>query len=92
MAKIEIVEVLPDEGGRWEKFIPGNRKWVHGFKFSDGTVWDSVNGWRSGTDLDVRLATLELTKPKAADIMDGMWFLNMAQWLLDVAKEVRGKK
>lgn len=41
--------VLLEEGGKWEPWKEGSAVGlVHGIRFSDGSVWDTVNGWRFG--------------------------------------------
>lgn len=46
-------EITIVEGGSW---IPWKRgvvslKYVNAIKFADGSIWDTVNGWRSGEDI-----------------------------------------
>jgi hypothetical protein len=49
-AKPKTVAVTLAEGGDWHAFPLGRRfgpgKQVHSIKFSDGSEWDAVNGWR----------------------------------------------
>ena len=44
----EIVEVCNREWGVWENPAPRGRQYdsVHAIKFSDGRIWDSMNGFR----------------------------------------------
>ena len=38
------------EGGNWIPWTPdGNFETVHSIRFDDGSVWDTVNGWRPNT-------------------------------------------
>ena len=46
MTKPAALEVTTKEGGDWVKF-DGQRGAVHSIKFDDGSIWDTVNGWRS---------------------------------------------
>ena len=50
------------EGGTWERFYAFGVKasaprehpyTVHSILFDDGSIWDSVNGWRPDKDLEL---------------------------------------
>lgn len=49
------VAVTFTEGGTWIPFERlakvNNNGLVHAIKFRDGSIWDAVNGWRSGEDI-----------------------------------------
>lgn len=56
--KPEATHVTTREGGEWIEFFsltrrdklnlePINPTTVHSIRFEDGSVWDTVNGWRS---------------------------------------------
>jgi len=45
--KVEAIKVTLAEGQDWLPFEPNKYHWVHAIKFSDGSVWDSLNGWRN---------------------------------------------
>ena len=40
------VAVLAKEGREWIPFDSFEGKLVHAIRFSDGSIWDAVNGWR----------------------------------------------
>lgn len=47
---LKTVAVTTKEGGLWQDFILFQRQTpnatVHAIKFSDGRIWDAVNGFR----------------------------------------------
>jgi len=58
MAAIEkpkTVAIALVEGGAWipwAKRVVGSRviSFVHAIKFEDGSIWDTVNGWRPSSE------------------------------------------
>ena len=50
---MKTIAYTTEEGGLWTEFSPGLQNknlLVHSIKFSDGSIWDVVNGWRDQRD------------------------------------------
>ena len=57
--KPATVAIAEREGGQWLPFPHRTVQRVHAIRFSDGSVWDAINGWRQPA-FDDRAHTSEM--------------------------------
>jgi hypothetical protein len=49
VSELRTVAVTTKEGGDWHEFLTFKGGAVHAIKFSDGKIWDPINGFRKET-------------------------------------------